>query len=678
MENFEDLIIELFSEEIPARFQVNAAEQFENLFKQKLDEYGFNYEYIKVMTTPRRMSLLGRISPVSEEKLIEKKGPIIDAPEKAIYSFLESVNLTIEQCERRDIKGKTYLYAIKKKEASKLVDCLPTIVNDILVEFKWPKSMHWGDNSFMWARPLRNVLCVFAGQLVDFEIKCIGKKTVKETLGHRFLGTGKPFEVISISEYKAKLEENGVILDREKRLSIIQKRFNEIESEYNIKIDIHQGLLQEVVGLVEFPVVYVGEIPDEYMSIPEEILEVTMRVNQRYFCTRNLDGSFSKYFIFVANIPGTDGGKTIILGNQRVLCARLADAKFFVENDKKKHLEKFLPLLKKLSFQDGLGTMYDKSNRLVKIAEQLAYLSSNVNSLKRAAQLSKCDLKTEAVCEFPEVQGIMGGYYAKSCGETPYVYNAIYEQYLPLDNKMPKTEGGSLLSIVDKLDSLVSFFAIGKIPTGSKDPFALRRAAIGILKIIRHNELNLLKLEEVLNSIFDMLKENFPDTKLDNNAPYNVALFLKERLKVMFKEQGIKPEMIDVFKNYSLLEIMKFSEYLKKFLGTEKGDITIQAYKRAFSLYDVNIAYDVDVSLFEADEERDLFNILNDANILLAREKDIEAKLDVLVKISNTILAFFDNILINSNNINIKQNRLKLVSYIVETYKHVGDFSKLI
>lgn len=682
MEN-KELIIEFLSEEIPARFQVNACAQFEQIFKDELDSLGFEYRDIKVIATPRRMALTGNVCEFSKAKTTEKKGPLVDATAVAITGFLNSVGLSLEQCKKRDINGKIYLFAVQKSEPKQFAECLPGIVNKILEKFKWNKSMHWGSLQFMWARPLRNVLCVFGGQTVSFAVKCLNLMSSSETVGHRFLGTTNKFAVHSISEYIGKLRENFVILDREERIKIILDGIQKIEQEKNIKVDIHEGLLQEVAGLVEYPVVYAGRIPDEFMSIPAEILEVSMRVNQRYFCAKNSNGDFSEHFVFVANIPGTDGGKTIIEGNQKVLCARLADAKFFFENDKKKSLENLLPELKKLSFQDGLGTMADKSDRLAKIAERLGYLSSNVESLKRAAILSKCDLKTEVVCEFPEVQGIMGGHYAKNNGENSYVYKAIYEQYFPLGDRMPLTEGGSLLSICDKLDSLVGFFSIGKAPTGSKDPFALRRAAIGILKIIEANNFNLLDLQDVLNYVFEMFKTSFPKTKFDEDAPKAVYQFILARLKVLFKENGIIPEMLSVFSaEHNILNMINFSKQLTDYIASENGNLLFQMYKRAFCISDAESISDsdinIDVTLFNSDEERNLYSILTDANLLLEKAKNLAEKLDILSKISNTVSKFFDDVLINDSNESIKQNRIRLVKYVLKTCNSIGNLSVLI
>lgn len=682
MEN-KELIIEFLSEEIPARFQVNACTQFEQMFNDELNSLGFEYSDIKVIATPRRMALMGNVSEFSKPQTIEKKGPLVNAPAVALAGFLNSVGLSLEQCEKRDINGKVYLFAIQKSEPKQFTECLPGIVNKILEKFKWNKSMHWGSLPFMWARPLRNILCVFGGQIVPFAVNCLHLMSSSETVGHRFLGTTKKFAVHSISEYIGKLRENFIIPNREERIKIILDGIRKIEREKNIRVDIHKGLLQEVAGLVEYPVVYAGRIPDEFMDIPAEILEVSMRVNQRYFCAQNLDGKFSEYFVFVANIPGIDGGKTITEGNQKVLCARLADAKFFFENDKKKSLENLFPELKKLSFQDGLGTMADKSERLAKIAEKLGYLSSNVEALKRAALLSKCDLKTEIVCEFPEVQGIMGGHYAKHNGENSYVYKAIYEQYFPLGERMPLAEGGSLLSICDKLDSLVGFFSIGKVPTGSKDPFALRRAAIGILKIIEANNFNLMNLQDVLNYILEIFKTSFPKTKFDEEAPKAVYQFIMERLKVLFKEQGIIPEMLNVFSaEHSILDIINFSKQFTAYLDSGTGNLLIQMYKRAFYISDADSISDstinADVTLFNTDEECDLYGVLTDANLLLGKAKNLAEKLDVLSKISNTVSKFFDDVLINDSNESIKQNRIKLVKYILKTYNSIGNLSVLI
>ena len=678
MDNFKELIIEFFSEEIPARFQTSEIEQLEAMLKGSLDECGFAYRDLEINSTPRRLSATGYVSEFSETKMVEKKGPLVDAPQTAIDGFLKSLNASKSDCEEREIGGKKYLFFSKKLEAQKLVDCLPAIIEKILKNFKWPKSMRWKPSDFVWARPLRNVLCVFNRELVEFGIPEAGLTTNNRTIGHRFLGSQKWFEVSTIAEYKDGLRENFVILDRAERLKLIQDGLKKIESEKGISVDNKGNLLDEVVGLVEYPVLFIGEIPEEFMQLPPEILEVSMRVNQRYFCTKDKAGNFTKYFIFAANIPGTDGGKTIISGNQKVLCARLYDAKFFVENDKKSPLESKIPLLKKLTFQEELGSVFDKTERLMYIAEQLGYLSGNVDQLKRAAYLSKCDLKTEAVCEFPEVQGIMGAFYAKEQGESPYVYNAIYEQYYPLGDVMPKSEGGSLLSICDKLDSLVGFFAIGKMPTGSKDPFALRRAAIGILKIIKEKKFRIGNLEEILGRIYAKYCETLPQKSLAEDAPKKVYEFLEDRLKVILKAQEIRPEMLDVFGKYDLLTIMEAAEFLSKFLATSDGEKLLQAYKRAFSIKAPNSGRSADVSKLVSDAEKGLVSVLAEANLLLDSAGSVPEKIAVLSKISGSVLAFFDEVLINCENKEIRTERLNLVNDIAQTFERVGEFSKLI
>ncbi len=677
MKEQKEFLLEILSEEIPSGFQKNAETQLKSLFETKLLDANFVYSDIDVYSTPRRLCIVGSISCMSSVKKIEKRGPLVNAPQQAIHGFLNSNNVTLDECVKKEINGQEYLYFEKEEIAKRFEDEFPNIFEKILQQFKWPKSMRWSNFSFSWARPIRNVLCLFGGECLSFRIDELNLITNTKTTGHRFIGSDHWFNVTCISNYFDILKNNGVTLNRQDRETSILKQFSEIEKSKNIKIEVNKVLLDEVVGLTENPTVLIGEIPDEFMNVPEEVLELTMRTNQRYFISRNLDNSLSKFFMIIANIPGVDNGKTIIRGNQKVLNARLSDARFFIHTDCKKKLEDYLCELKLLSYQDGIGTIFDKTQRIVQIAEKLESICSNVKDLKRAALLCKCDLKSMAVGEFPELQGIIGGHYAKYAGENPYVWKAIYEQYFPLGDRMPTTEGGCLLSICDKLDSLVGLFAINKAPTGSKDPFALRRAAISIIRIMDLHNIKIDNLEEVLDFIFKLYKDAFPSTKLIDGTPSKVLKFLIDRLKVIAKELDIQENILSVFANNNISDMLSNSKVLNHFLKTEVGEKTLRVFKRAYSIADKCEEKNIDLSLFELDEERDMHLAITAVVLLLGRAKNIDDKLTLLASISNIAGDFFDNVMINTENIALRKNRMKLAANFVELYSSIGDFSKL-
>lgn len=661
------LLIEILSEEIPAGFQISAFEQFKTLIEERLSSHGFEYQNSEVDGTPRRMYFLADVSEKSTSVTVEKKGPLVSAPEPAIAGFLSSVGLSKKECITKSIGGKEYLFANITTPSEDLTNVLDGLTNDVLHNFKWPKSMHWGSSNFYWARPIRNVMCIYGSDPVIFEIRDLSMKTNNTTSGHRVLGSSN-IRIQSADMYKQLMTDNYVMLRRSDRRNFILKEFDRIDAQYGIKIGRNKNLLEEVVGIVEHPTLFVGEISHEFMSIPEEVLTATMRINQRYFTTRDTNGFMSRYFVFVANIPTGDNGLTVKKGNQRVLTARLSDAKFFFEQDLKRELSDYKNDLKKLTFHEKLGSMFDRVERIVNIANDLKHLSDKPDLFIKSAELCKCDLKTSMVGEFPEVQGIIGGHYARLQKEDEYVYKAISEQYLPLGDNMPKTNGGILLSIADKIDLLVSFFSIGKGPTGSKDPFALRRAAIGILKLVIGNRINLP--HDIFSRAYDNLKSSI-SIDLDNNTPSKVVSFLKERLAVICNEYGIPKNVYSVFSNSNdVLEIMDKST---QFINLKNAEPALEIFKRAYSIYDGSSSK-IDPQLFETSEETNLYNALSAVTI----GHDLEDNFNQLSKLILPVTEFFDNVLVNTDNIKVKANRMSLINMVLDKFAKIGDFEKLI
>lgn len=661
------LLIEILSEEIPASFQVSAFEQFKTLVEERLSSRGFEYKNSEVDGTPRRMYFLADVSEKSASITVEKKGPLVSAPEPAIAGFLSSVGLSKKECITKNIGGKEYLFANITTPSEDLTNVLDDLVNDALHNFKWSKSMHWGSSSFYWARPIRNVMCVYGSDPVVFEIRDLNMKTNNTTSGHRVLGNSN-ICIQSADMYKQLMRDNYVVLRRSDRCNFILQEFDRIDAQYGIKIDRNKNLLEEVVGIVEYPTLFVGEISHEFMSIPEEVLTATMRINQRYFTTHDMSGAMSRYFVFVANIPTEDNGFTVKKGNQKVLTARLSDAKFFFEQDLKRPLGDYKDDLKKLTFHEKLGSMFDRVERIVKIANDLKHLSDKPDLFIKSAELCKCDLKTSMVGEFPEVQGIIGGHYARLQKEDEYVYKAIAEQYLPLGDNMPKTNGGILLSIADKIDLLVSFFSIEKGPTGSKDPFALRRAAIGILKLVISNRINLPR--DIFSRAYDNLKESIA-TKLDDDTPSKVILFLKERLAVICNEYGIPKNVYNLFSSSNdILEIMDKST---QFMNLKNTEPVLEIFKRAHSIYDGSYSK-ISPQLFEVNEEANLYNTLN--AIIIGH--DLEDNFNRLNKLISPVTEFFDNVLVNADDTRVKANRMSLIKMVLDKFLKIGDFVKLL
>lgn len=663
------LLIEFLSEEIPARFQVDAFDQLKKNLETELFTLGFKFDNVEVDGTPRRMYFIADVANNSTPVTTEKRGPLKSAPEKAIAGFLTSNAISLEDCVEKEINGKVYLFATVTTKAQALTDVLPGIICKIINDMKWPKSMKWGSGDFMWARPLRNILCLYDNKVVEFDIPQLGKKSNNITFDHRSMGQGK-IVVDSVENYKSLLAKGNVVLTRADRQNIILSEFDKIEDKYGIKINRHPGLLEEVIGLVEFPKVFVGQISDDFMHLPEEVLTTTMRINQRYFTTRGQDGKLSKYFVFVSNIKTIDNGATVINGNQKVLSARLYDAKFFFDQDVKTPLANFSSELAKITFHEGLGTVLDRVKRLTKIATQLSFLSTNPDLLYKAAELSKCDLKTSMVYEFPEVQGIMGGHYARLQGEDPYVYNAITEQYMPTGDRLPQTNGGILLSIVDKIDLLVSFFAVKKAPTGSKDPFGLRRAAIGILKQIIANRLEINNLRLILQSAFDTICQDFPDTETDPETVQNVMKFLKDRFIVIAADYGISKQLCLTFLGKSDNFLTTFGKAIE-FSKSDYADQILSTFKRAYPFYCQSCQCDINESLFENEAESGLYNA-----IIHLSGKDVT--LADLAKLDAPVNAFFDSVLVNADKEDVKNNRLSLVKLLLDKFFEIGDFSYLL
>ena len=679
MSNF---LLEILVEEIPARFQAGAIAEFEKLMTAEFDRQRISYSDVRSFISPRRIVFSADLGEKTQDFKEEKKGPQITASAEVIGKFLKANGVTRENCFEKTIDKKTFLFLAMHHAAKNTSDCLAEIIKKSISSLSWKKSMHWGSHQMHFVRPIRNILAVFGGKVVDFWFDEIGLKSTNQTFGHRFLAPAT-FSVQNTEDYLRKLKENFVVVDREQRRRIVLDEIKSIERKYGISVVVSEDLMNEVVGLVEYPVVLMGKVPSKFMKLPEEAIITPMKVHQRYFPTRDKDGKLAPYFVFVANNSTLDGGQTIIAGNERVLNARLADALFFFETDLQKPLDSHLDSLKKITFNVKLGSVFDRIQRVTNLCRFAAAELKNQNSfidestedlLVRIATLAKCDLSTSMVYEFTELQGIMGAHYARIQGENPEVCTAIREQYLQGDELSSPIS--AFYSLVDKIELITSFFAIGKEPTGSKDPFALRRAAISILKIIKKYDIK-ADLEKLSKKAFEQL----PGSDLNPKTVERVIAFIVERFKVLLKDDGIDHDIILSLINSSsdVLLIYQKSAILNEIMKTPKGERLMLGCKRAKNIIGSNASTEVSRLLLSEDEEKTLFSKINELETQLSeierQESDIceqfEKELEACVGMEEYVSDFFDKVLVNSEDQVVKQNRLNMLTKLVQLFSKV-------
>ena len=702
-----ELLLELFSEEVPARMQTRAREDLARLLGGKLGEAGLEFKNIETYATPRRLTAVVTGLPVRSPDLREeKKGPRVDAPEAAIKGFLKSAGLaSADQAERREDKKGAYYIATIEKRGRPAAEVVAEIVPEIVRNFPWPKSMRWGTGRLRWVRPLHSILCLLDGKLVPFEID--GIKSGKETRGHRFLAP-EPFNVKSFADYQKRLREAYVILDGEERAARILKEARALAAKEGLTLVEDEGLLAENAGLTEWLVVLIGTFDKDFLSVPPEVLSTAMKAHQKCFSLRDKQGKLANRFILTANLKANDGGKAIVAGNERVIAARLSDAKFFFDQDRKVGLEAWVPKLKEIVFHEKLGSQYDRVQRVWKLARELAPLAgADPDLAERAAILAKADLVSGMVGEFPELQGVMGSYYALDQGENPSVANAIAAHYKPLgpSDEVPRDPVGIAVALADKLDMLVGFWAIDEKPTGSKDPYALRRAALGVIRIVLENKCRVglfgllhahMKVWEdrfvvdptSIETAVIRLSERQPDVAWVKSR--TLLDFFIDRLKVHLREQGARHDLVDaVFAlgGDDLLMIVKRVEALGKFLDTEDGANLLTGAKRAINILRIeekkdNFAYDQtpDPDLLKRPEEKALAKAVDqveqDAAAAVARE-DFEGAMTAMAKLRAPVDAFFDSVTVNTQDYYQRENRLRLLNRIRATTLTVADFSKI-
>ena len=727
-----ELLLELFSEEIPARMQAKAADDLRRLVTDKLVAEGLVYEGAKAFATPRRLALTVHGIPARQPDLkTERRGPKVGAPDAAVQGFLKATGLkSLDEAKiQRDPKGDFYIGLIERPGRD-AIDVLAEILPVIIRTFPWPKSMRWGarsgkPGSLSWVRPLHAITATFGPEteepdVVKFSVD--GIETGQTTYGHRFMAPAA-ISVRRFEDYEAKLKAAKVILDPQARKDIIFADAKELTFAQGFELVEDQVLLDEVSGLVEWPVVMMGSFEAEYLAIPDEVIRATIRNNQKCFVVKDpKTGKLTNKFVLTANIEATDGGKVIVSGNERVIRPRLSDAKFFYETDLKKKLEDRLPKFDQIVFHEKLGTQAARIKRIERLAAEIAPLvGADVTKATRAAHLAKADLLTEVVGEFPEVQGLMGKYYALAQGEDASVAAACEEHYKPQGptDRVPTDPVSVTVALADKIDTLVGFWAIDEKPTGSKDPYALRRAALGVIKILVEGELRislsqiffglsehwaaLLQEEEVLKEELDIKipgepkatgwsKTIYSKPSFDYKAlPSNLLAFFADRLKVQLREQGARHDLVDaVFAlggQDDLLMIVRRVEALGKFLDSDDGKNLLAGTKRAGNILSIEEKKDKrtfdgapDAALYSLGEEKALARAIGEvkaeASAAVAKE-DFAAAMSAMAKLRPPVDAFFDKVRVNDDDAGVRENRLKLLNEIRSATRAVADFSKI-
>jgi len=735
-----DLLLELFSEEIPARMQTRAAADLKKLVTDGLVEAGLTYASAGAFSTPRRLcltieGLTGESPTVTEER----KGPRADAPEKALAGFLRATGLTREQLEiRDDKKGQTYFARITRP-GRKAEDIIADLIPAVIRNFPWPKSMRWGAGPLKWVRPLHSILCILSDEngaaVVPFDVDGIAAGDT--TQGHRFMAPGR-FTVTSFDDYSARLKRAHVILSAEERADHIWHDATNMGFAAGLEVVEDKGLLAEVAGLVEWPVVLMGEIGAAFLDLPPEVLQTSMREHQKFFSVRNPATGRIERFITVANRETADHGATILAGNAKVLSARLSDAKFFWENDlrvAKSDLSQWTDALENVTFHRRLGTQAARIARIAALARDLApVVGADPDAAEQAARIAKADLSSEMVYEFPELQGLMGRYYAQAAGYDEEVAKAAQEHYAPLgpSDDVPTGPVSVTVALADKLDTLAGFWAIDEKPTGSKDPFALRRAALGVIRLILTNDLRfsldrfldaqLLRakavaiadlsdetvtalLEEIADHgvfgaawqavkerldagadpAFADLQTTVPDKSVD------LLRFFHDRLKVHLRDEGVAHDVIDACLampgNDDLTLLVKRAEALSAFLKSDDGENLVQGFKRAANILaqaeandGIEYRYGADAKFAETDAERALFAALSEAETIATpalERDDFATAMTALAGLRAPIDAFFEAVQVNAESEILRRNRLNLLHEITSACARIADLSMI-
>lgn len=691
-----NLLIELFSEEIPARMQRRAAEDLKKIVTNGMVDAGLTYAGAAAFSTPRRLTLAVQ-DVLSESPTIqeERKGPRVDAPDKAIEGFLRGAGLTKDQLEVRDEKkGKVY-FATIKKPGRPATDIIAEVLENAVRNFPWPKSMRWGAGSLRWVRPLHSIVCILTDDLGTHVVplNIDGIESGNTTLGHRFMSSGDRITVSGFDDYAAALKKHYVILDPEERAQMIWQDATNIAFASGLEIVEDAGLLAEVSGLVEWPVVLMGEIDQEFLELPPEVLQTSMREHQKFFSVRDTKSGQITRFITVANRETADQGATILAGNQKVLSARLADAKFFWENDLRvattQGLSAWSDRLSNVTFHNKLGTQKDRIDRIMALANALSPMTSaDARLAEKAAEIAKADLSSEMVYEFPELQGLMGRYYAQAAGEVQEVANACEQHWQPLgpSDDVPTEAVSVTVALADKMDTLCGFWAIDEKPTGSKDPFALRRAALGVIRLVLENQTRL-----PLSVVAKLHFNRFEHGQNDEDMASDLLGFFHDRLKVYLRDRGIRHDVIDACiameGNDDIALLVKRAEALTEFLSSEDGENLVQGFRRANNILTqaeekdgVEYSFGADVKFAETEEERALFSAIDTQGPKIddaIQAEDFVSAMGAMASLRVPVDAFFEAVQVNSDNEIVRRNRLNLLSQVRKICARVVDLGRI-
>ncbi|WP_413719690.1 glycine--tRNA ligase subunit beta [Silicimonas sp. MF1-12-2] len=739
-----DLLIELFSEEIPARMQAKASDDLKRLVTDGLVEAGLTYAAAQAFATPRRLTLAIEGLPKGSKPVREeRKGPRTDAPEQALQGFLRSTGLTKDQLEARDDKKGQVWFAVIEKPGRDAADIVAEVLDNAIRNFPWPKSMRWGAGNLRWVRPLHSIIAILTenGEVSTVPLTVDGIVAGDTTEGHRFMGAGR-FAVTSFEDYAAKLKRAHVILDPAERAEHIWHDATQAAFAQGLEVVEDKGLLAEVAGLVEWPVVLMGEIAEEFRALPPEVLQTSMKEHQKFFSVKDKSGRIT-HFITVANRETADHGATILAGNQKVLFARLSDAKFFWENDlrtiKAVGMTGMAEPLRDVTFHNKLGSQAKRIERIAALAREIApVVGAKPDLAEEAARIAKADLASEMVYEFPELQGIMGRYYAQAAGHDDGVPEACRDHYSPLgpNDDVPTHPVSVAVALADKIDTLTGFWAIDEKPTGSKDPFALRRAALGVIRLVLENGVRwqlfeilfqkvaarifyahgleiglrqgIAKRALELSNVTDALKEHanlFFDKQSDDNLEkiresaskdslnksIDLLAFLHDRLKVYLRDRGIRHDVIDACLAMpnadDLTLLVKRAEALQGFLDTDDGTNLLQGFKRAHNILKqaeekdgVEYSFGPDPKLAETGEETALFKALDAAEARIApaiEAEDFAAAMSAMAGLRAPIDSFFETVQVNSENQIVRRNRLNLLHRISAACLAVADLTKV-
>ena len=688
-----ELLFEILSQEIPARMQRRAAEDLKRFVCDGLKKSELEFGDAHAYSTPRRLAVvIDGLPDKQPDTRDERLGPRIDAPEKAINGFLGSVGLSsVDECEQRETDKGTFLFVVVEKKGVPTAEILPGVLIEAAENLPWPKSMRWGANGFRWVRPIHSVLALFDGQALNGALDLQGDELPFgiETAGHRFLAP-ESFEVGDFNDYRGKLADAFVILDPSEREAKIAEGLKALADKANLKVKEDAGLLAEVTGLVEWPVLLMGEIDEAFMDVPPEVLITAIRTHLKYFVLETADGELAPRFAVASNMTAADNGKAIIAGNERVLRARLADAKFFWDQDRKISLASRTPALADITFHEKLGTLDAKIDRVQALAADLAVQidGAECDRVRSAARLCKADLVTEMVGEFPELQGLMGRYYALHDGEHEEVADAIADHYSPLGpgDRCPSAPVSVAVAFSDKLDTLAGFWAIDEKPTGSKDPYALRRAALGIIRLIVENDLRIS-----LRPLFASALTSQPQSCKADQLANDLIDFFADRLKVHLREKGVRHDLISaVFAlgdEDDLVRLLARVDALAAFVDSDNGANLLTAYSRAANILKIEEKKDetefdakADAAIFAQDEEKNLAtaleNAASDAKSALEKE-DFVGAMQAMAALREPVDAFFDQVTVNAEDPALRVNRLKLLSGIRAATRSVADFDQI-